>query len=518
MVPAQKAAIPASFKPSAAPPTRAAQIDPASAFRQSAELPVTERPNPYHLRALQRAAGNRAVNHMLAQGAIQAKQHVVQEVKPTGPAKEVSLQRKIMIGKNEYSKKEQDSEQIATAISDEFIRYYANEGQMRGHLETNTPSSFGLIKKRALWYDIPYLPDEFFVLGESHAGVKGPDIKEASNIQKPILYEGYAGWNVEDHSQDYGDEGGDHGVDENSSKLLRALEVWNPAGLLGGAVAPSASTEKIPKIPSGQKSTRKEDDGSYRLVIRGDDYKEKWWTPKGQHEAPTNDYDQNQEALNAVTGLFKVVFKDEIEEMELDKYGDAFEKAWPLLNNGGWKKYPDNLQPKVLANIRIYLYEGVLKKVKEGYDKLKKTTGALIKHADDSTLKDADSYRDEFILASIVKASKTDKFAFAAIGNRHLGNLKERLGTEGVKSISMEDFYGKYSKDAVDIPDRPIWDFSTIEHLNLSNLITNQTRVILEAVEEGRMPRLKKLTIREESMTPDLHGRFKAQGIAVELT
>jgi hypothetical protein len=72
LMPVQKAPAPASTKPSAAPTTRAAQSDPAHAFRQLAVLPATAPPNPDHLRALERAAGNRAVDHLLAQRSIQA--------------------------------------------------------------------------------------------------------------------------------------------------------------------------------------------------------------------------------------------------------------------------------------------------------------------------------------------------------------------------------------------------------------------------------------------------------------
>ncbi|HEY6082703.1 MAG TPA: hypothetical protein VIU45_04540 [Chitinophagaceae bacterium] len=436
------------------------------------------------------------------------------------PAQQGVVQRKIMIGKTEYQKKAQDGDKIAGAVSDEFIRYYANEEQMKGHLENNTPSSFGLIKKRALWYDIPYLTKEFFVLGESHAGVKGPDIKEASNIQKPISYEAYTGWDVKDYDKDPG--GGDQGTDENSSKLLRALVVWDPAGLAGvQPQAPSSGPEKIPEIPSGEKSTRKTDDGSYRLVIKGEDFKEKWWTEKGKDKPPVNDYDANQQALDAIKGLFEIVFKEEIEKSALSSsYGDKFGKAWGYLKNDTWKNADKSQHHVILKNIRNFLYEGVLEKVKNEYGKLHQVTDTQIKAVDDPALKGANDYRNEFMFTSIVKGSKTDKFAFAAIGDGHLKDLKGRLDTANVKYVTMEDFYNKYSRDAVDIPDRRTpWEgnFSTIEHLDFGNLVTNQTNVIVEAVEAGKIPKLKKLTIHEKSMTPELRGRLISCGIKVNL-
>ena len=67
MEPAKKALAPISLKPNAASRTPATQTDPGSAFRQLAALPDTEDPNPVQLRALERVAGNRAVNQMLAQ-------------------------------------------------------------------------------------------------------------------------------------------------------------------------------------------------------------------------------------------------------------------------------------------------------------------------------------------------------------------------------------------------------------------------------------------------------------------
>ena len=61
-------------------------------------------------------------------------------------------------------------------------------------------------------------------------------------------------------------------------------------------------------------------------------------------------------------------------------------------------------------------------------------------------------------------------------------------------------------------------NFSTLRHLDLPNLITNQTRVIVEAVEKGALPKLETLTIHKASMTPDLRGRLLSRGVEVVLT
>jgi len=69
----KQALAPTSSKPKADSRTRTGQTGSTSTNRQLAALPATERSHPAQLRALERAAGNRAVNHRLAQRSIQAK-------------------------------------------------------------------------------------------------------------------------------------------------------------------------------------------------------------------------------------------------------------------------------------------------------------------------------------------------------------------------------------------------------------------------------------------------------------
>jgi hypothetical protein len=60
--------------------------------------------------------------------------------------------------------------------------------------------------------------------------------------------------------------------------------------------------------------------------------------------------------------------------------------------------------------------------------------------------------------------------------------------------------------------------FASLEHLDMGNIITNQTGVLADALKNGLLPKLKTLTIRKESMTPDLMGRFISFGVKVILT
>lgn len=61
-------------------------------------------------------------------------------------------------------------------------------------------------------------------------------------------------------------------------------------------------------------------------------------------------------------------------------------------------------------------------------------------------------------------------------------------------------------------------EMDTIKVLDLSNIITNQTAIIVDAIEKGVLPSLKTLKITSKSMTPDLLGRLKSKGINVVLT
>ena len=161
-----------------------------------------------------------------------------------------TIQRRIKVGGKVYKANSKSSQAVKEATKDEFTRYYESEQEVKDHLDNKKPVPFGLIKERALWYRMPYLSQNFFVFGESHAAVRGARIKEESNIQKPILDESKPGWTVgkDDTS------GGDVGADENSSKLLRALEFWDPEAFekKSSGATPSPS---IPKIPTRRSST-----------------------------------------------------------------------------------------------------------------------------------------------------------------------------------------------------------------------------------------------------------------------
>ena len=98
----------------------------------------------------------------------------------------------------------------------------------------------------------------------------------------------------------------------------------------------------------------------------------------------------------------------------------------------------------------------------------------------------------------------------------HKGNDND-LGDGYIKAdLAFKEALKKADKQ---LNERLPWEdqIDTIEHLDLSNLITNQTRVIVEAVENGALPKLKSLIILKQSMTPELLKRLKSKGVSVTL-
>ncbi|MEM7086085.1 MAG: DUF4157 domain-containing protein [Bacteroidota bacterium] len=74
-------------------------------------------------------------------------------------------------------------------------------------------------------------------------------------------------------------------------------------------------------------------------------------------------------------------------------------------------------------------------------------------------------------------------------------------------------------KMKIAMSNEPNWDaiFGSIEHLDLSNLITNATGIIVDAILKGKIPKLKSISISKQSMTPDLNGKLIGHGIEVNL-
>lgn len=366
------------------------------------------------------------------------------------------IQQKIYLNNDQYNYKEGDDVKIVTACADNFIRRYDNEDEMRSHF-AGDPSKYGLIKNIALWYKIPYLAGvgkKFFVLGESHAGVRGTDIARQSNIQpNKIFYEAHSdSWSVAEKDKRY--DPGSKSPDEISSKLLRALEYTFSKLLVEKNPPPSPSPvlgDEIPKIPEGQKSTRKEKDGTYRLVIKGEDGKEKFWTPDaGDTNIVPNNYNIGDEALFAIKEMAPKVltadFLKELEKSDADTSSKA-SRALNYLNNGTYENptisgFPSDKKLNVKISIISFIMNAV-KIVLADHNKnyLKLLPGVS-----------ADYYRDGFMLDAINNVPE-GRFDFAAIGDAHLRNIKSALKGD-IPSISMDEFYtSPYSENAVDIPD-----------------------------------------------------------------
>lgn len=351
------------------------------------------------------------------------------------------VQRKILVNNAPYEGTAQSSKTVKDAIADEYTRYYETEQEVSDHLDHKAPTSFGLIKPRALWYRIPYLGNSFFVFGESHAAVRGELLQQESNIKAPILDEQLKGWEV-----GKGDaSAGNTGVDENSSKLLRALERWNPKAFAAQQANPQPPAAP-PPIPQGESSTRDTEKGTYRLVVHGEDGKEEWWKPSDAVAAPASSHNYEAEVINAIQALLVSVYSRDIMTDTMKKYDPKAELAYQYVQNKSWQGKQDVVG--IQAGVREVLLRVTRLKVAEEYTKLQATHGASIKAAD--KVKTGDEYRDEFMLARILDAAKQKSHAFATIGNLHLTALKDRLIQHQIPFITMENFFGEYSRNAID--------------------------------------------------------------------
>ena len=357
------------------------------------------------------------------------------------------IQRKILINENPFTPTTEQPEPVKNAMADEFNRYYPDETAMQNHLVTKSPVPFGLIKKRALWYDLKDLANQFFVLGESHAAVRGTDIEKESNLTKPVLYEGRPEWSVNKFKKKGNEQiQKNKGTDETSSKLLQALRVFGYMVAKGNKNTVKKD-RKPPDIPLGNDRTRDTRDGSYKLVIKGKDDQPEYWKPQDAPDVAPKEYDALQESGQAVLTLFKRVFYYQIKKGKLNDFHFGLEMAWESIED--FIKKPTTV-PKRFESFLNIIIEATDKKVKSYYKKLTNKQGTdLLKSPDDPSLKEADDYRNEFILHAIAEAARAGTFSFAAVGNAHLKALESRLGNIPVNSISLENFMSNHTRDAV---------------------------------------------------------------------
>jgi hypothetical protein len=118
----------------------------------------------------------------------------------------------------------------------------------------------------------------------------------------------------------------------------------------------------------------------------------------------------------------------------------------------------------------------------------------------------------------LVNQGMVKVFLMPAVAASKAGGWLKALNEQDPKfgkfyGILMKDFLKEHqNKDGRTFPP------GNIELLDFGNLITNQTKLIIEGVESGAIPKLKKLIIKTESMTPDLRGRLLTHGVDVVLT
>jgi hypothetical protein len=407
------------------------------------------------------------------------------------------VQRKILVNGSSYSGTSASPPAVREAVDDEFLRRYESEEEVLDHLDRKTATPFGLIKPRALWYRIPFLSKAFFVFGESHAAVRGERIQEASNIRKPILDEAKQGWNVGQALS--GEDSA--GVDENSSKLLRALEAWNRAVFAdrsaeGAQPAPSPAP---PKIPSGQASARDTERGTYRLVVYDENGQETWWKPSGQQAVPQSTHDFEAEVRSAIISLFPLVFATEISNGTLNDLVSNAKDSWEMFKIKYWEGRENALNiQKAIAN---NLYLVARKKASGEYAKLQETRSDVTK-TEDKQHWTADDYRNEFMFVRILEAAAKGNYAFATVGDNHLRALKDRLAAKSIPYLTMADFFDRYSRDAVDT--------HAIAHANSPKFRKNQRLVLWLVAAFREYPNLQQMHL--DTLTAEDMGEFVVKG------
>lgn len=366
------------------------------------------------------------------------------------------VQRKVFVGNTPYTKDigTQYSAEMEEAMSDEYLRFYKDEPEAKGHIEQGVPGNFGLIKSRALWYRIPYLNDEFFVFGEYHSAITGNELKASSNTTKPIVNEEISGWNVDDMIGNNLDNDHDSGLDENSSKLYQALFMW-VRKLAAQKEAQGKPPAPVPgpaplQIPEGSSSNREEAKGTKRLIVYGEGGNAEYWKPSGADAPPPNLYNADEEMLAAIEELFEKVFAVEIaNSFNTLAKGDAINYLWNKFKTKAWKQLGKSQAYNLKWNIAVYLRDAAGLKTADEYQKLYGT-----KHRGDLKEEQVgwfpDNYRDELMFARAIEARDSGTVAFSNMGNGHLERLRDRFIAKGIPFITVDDFFDRYSRDAVD--------------------------------------------------------------------
>lgn len=368
-------------------------------------------------------------------------------------------QRRIRVKGKEYAGSRKDPPAVTDAKNDGFVRDYASTSEMKQHLVSRKPVQVGLIRPLALWYRLPLLNKKFMVLGESHNAVTATHIQDESGLKKSLLYEAAPGWNVDETATLSREKkpGGTEGLDENSSKLLRAIELFlgisqAPIGGLAADVTPN-------EIPSRGGGKRRAADGSYKLLIPNDtgDH-DAWVAPKSGGDAShaVGNFNAADQAFAAIEALLpKFVSLDD---------GFAFDNVLPPKDAIAYNKALQDLRddpPRNSADAgqRLKKMRAICRGLLPAVQHIAAGEYARMvlpkKHkATKATVRDhptADDYRDEYMLHRIVLAAKSKKYMLAGLGDQHLRHIAPRLTAAGIPSVSMADFYSTYSQTAVDV-------------------------------------------------------------------
>ncbi len=343
------------------------------------------------------------------------------------------------IGNNKTTDKSID------VIFDKYYRKYNSFQEFKDHMEGN-PVDVGLAKAYGIWYRLPF--DDFFVLGENHAGVNYRDVYKESNRKGKIL--GEAGTNSLDKEAGKLEQNNSESALPNEFKMENLaskayyayLNAWNNLKKAKSQSTSKPKTEDINEFSAGynKKDTTIGRSGGVPY------YKE-----KGSEERiylmTQSDYDKGKTG-SSILNTFMKKYPDTVNE-ELQKFL-ALSSAEDIDEEAEANHEKIRKELSALAHkVQVAMEESHDTEVKDGKSEGSKKERRIEKaeKVDMSSetpgfehVKEAFGLRDHAMFISILKAQK-EGFEMAGIGNNHAQNLQQDLIEAGVKNVyTLSDF------------------------------------------------------------------------------
>ncbi|MBS1191731.1 MAG: hypothetical protein H6R10_3523 [Rhodocyclaceae bacterium] len=379
------------------------------------------------------------------------------------------------------------SKEKKEAIDDDYVRHYADRAEFDNHLGKQ-PVDVGLVKDKALWYDLPF-SGGFFVLGEAHNVLSYQTIIGESNQTGKILGEG-GSVPFDHYAEDAATRKGKtpmiktHGADEFAMESPAAKAAYALASLgadidkeLLGSVAATSSGSDVKEFNFEkwneiyQKVTTKNGrNGRKPPAVGRDDTKRPYFefrnfkvTLQPDVKSKESGYSRNGTAQRVVKELCNALESWQGKQKPRDQgIDDLIKDLNTLLGEfTNWEQRPNNEKKDVRDGSLAQMIDAVAKLArkeikdskitrgsKSGDDLISEQHGHNKTKAKDTELAKTCTLRDVFMYEAIVNASQ-DGFLMAGVGNDHLRNLEKPLKDAGIKTISHSTFFKSHVKDAI---------------------------------------------------------------------